>query len=365
MMKYTCVDCFSGAGGLSLGLMWAGIELLYSFDNDPKCIETQRLNANYFSSHKIEQANINSLLHGALLNKLNIRPGDLFLLAGGPPCQGFSIQRIGNDDDERNNLVFSYLRLIEEMKPQYFLMENVPGITGKRGRIILKQALDRAAKIGYWIHQKVLDAQDYGVPQRRKRVIVLGEKSNGDLPTFAFPAAITPEGKRITVRMTIGDLPVPPDTGKDHPDISHHRKDKLSETNVRRLLALKQGQGRQHLPEELLTNCHRIDASIIGHRNVYGRMSWEEVSPTITARFDSFTRGQFGHPEQLRSISLREGAMLQTFPKDFLFSGGKVDIARQIGNAVPPILAKAIGVQLIKCFEEKTEGTCHPKTSNL
>ena len=98
------------------------------------------------------------------------------------------------------------------------------------------------------------------------------------------------------------------------------------------LRRLQQGQGRDHLPKDLLADCHRIDSTIIGHRNVYGRMSWDDVAPTITARFDSFTRGLFGHPDQLRSISLCEGALLQTFPIDFMFSGSKVDIARQIGN---------------------------------
>lgn len=130
-----------------------------------------------------------------------------------------------------------------------------------------------------------------------------------------------------------------------------HRRDRLSEINLKRIRALKPGQGREYLPKELLADCHKIDSSVIGYRNVYGRMAWDEVSPTITARFDSFTRGKFGHPEQDRSISLREGAMLQTFPKDFLFTGSKVDMARQIGNAVPPLLAKLIGTSIIDCYK--------------
>jgi DNA (cytosine-5)-methyltransferase 1 len=123
--------------------------------------------------------------------------------------------------------------------------------------------------------------------------------------------------------------------------------------NVQRLEALGQGQARDNLPQELLANCHRIDSAIIGYRNVYGRMAWDEVAPTITARFDSFTRGKFGHPEQTRSISLREGALLQTFPMDFTFIGTKVDIARQIGNAVPPKLAEAIGRSIIAYYQRK------------
>lgn len=111
----------------------------------------------------------------------------------------------------------------------------------------------------------------------------------------------------------------------------------------------------EHLPDELVADCHRVGADVIGHRNVYGRMEWDSVAPTITARFDSFTRGQFGHPEQDRSISLREGALLQSFPKDFLFAGSKVEVARQIGNAVPPMLARAMGQSLIQCDRAKNE----------
>lgn len=351
-MIYTCIDSFSGAGGLSLGLQKAGFDILCSFDNDPDCVKTQLANKKYFD-HKILHAGIDDLLKGALLKKAGLKRGELFLLAGGPPCQGFSIQRIGDDKDVRNNLVHKFVQLIGELMPQYFLMENVPGIKGARGLSILNNALNLASKNGYHIHQNILDAQDYGVPQRRKRVIIIGERMDGDFPSFRVPLPITPEGHRKTVYETIGHLPSPPEDGSDHPRIPNHRRDRLSELNKKRLAVLKPGQGRDQLPRSLLADCHLISSSIIGHRNVYGRMSWDEVAPTITARFDSFTRGQFGHPDQLRSITLHEGALLQTFPEDFIFTGNKVDIARQIGNAVPVQLARVIGRQLIKCHREK------------
>ena len=158
--------------------------------------------------------------------------------------------------------------------------------------------------------------------------------------------------KRYEIRDTIGKLPVPPEDGTDTQGLSWHRRDKLSALNIKRIQALKEGQGRDDLPKELRANCHKIDSAIIGHRNVYGRMAWDEVAPTITARFDSFTRGKFGHPSQDRSISLREGALLQTFPMDFMFAGNKVDVARQIGNAVPPVLAEYIGKSIIACYEK-------------
>lgn len=231
----------------------------------------------------------------------------------------------------------------------FFVMENVSGIQGKRGKAILAELIGKMESIGYHVHKQLINAEDYGVPQRRKRIILVGER-NDIGSKYEFPK---PTGARRTVRDTIEFLPPPPEDGKAHPDYPLHRRDRLSEKNMMRIKALSQGQGRDFLPEELLADCHRVDSSIIGHRNVYGRMAWDDVAPTITARFDSFTRGLFGHPEQARSISLLEGALLQTFPLDFAFSGSKIEIARQIGNAVPQKLAKVIGESIIAYYTGK------------
>ena len=230
-----------------------------------------------------------------------------------------------------------------------FILENVPGIEGKRGKNILHSALAKVEDSGYFIHEKILDAQDYGVPQRRKRVVIIGERKDHESPLFEYPK---PQEHKITVRDTIAHLPEPPEDGSEHPSVSLHRRDRLSAKNIARLQALKPGQGRDFLPPELLADCHKVSSNVIGHRNVYGRMPWDDVSPTITARFDSFTRGMFGHPEQNRSISLREGAMLQTFPEDFIFVGNKVEVARQIGNAVPVAMAMAVGMQIKNCLDK-------------
>ena len=270
------------------------------------------------------------------------------LLAGGPPCQGFSVQRRGSDTDDRNKLVDEYISKVIAIRPKMFILENVPGIEGKRGRDILHQALTKVQQTGYFIHEQILDAQDYGVPQRRRRVFIVGERKDHDNPIFEYPK---PSEIKVTVRDTIGMLPEPPLDGTEHPIVSLHRRDRLSTKNLERIRYLKPGQGRDFLPLDLLADCHKISSNVIGHRNVYGRMPWDDVAPTITARFDSFTRGMFGHPEQDRSISLREGALLQTFPEDFMFIGNKIDIARQIGNAVPVNMAMAIGLQLIKCLD--------------
>jgi DNA (cytosine-5)-methyltransferase 1 len=347
-MIFTCVDSFSGAGGLSLGLIEAGFDILMSFDIDDKCIKTMQNNPKYIK-HPVIRDDINNMLNGRLLRTVELQRGELFLLAGGPPCQGFSIQRIGDDNDSRNNLVLLYGRLIDEVRPVFFVMENVSGIQGKRGKAILSEMIAYMEDVGYFVHKKMINAEDHGVPQRRKRLFLVGERHDIGL-SYKFPK---PSGSRQTVRDAIGFLPTPPDDGKPHPDYPLHRRDKLSEKNLQRIRAIQQGQGRDYLPKELLADCHKVNSAIIGHRNVYGRMSWDEVAPTITARFDSFTRGQFGHPDQPRSISLLEGSLLQTFPQDFEYSGSKVEVARQIGNAVPPKLAKVIGESIISCYKER------------
>lgn len=346
-MKYSCIDSFCGAGGLALGLQRAGFNILLSFDIDSKCIETINKNDKYFQ-HSAITADIADMLNGKLLKKCRLKRGELFLLAGGPPCQGFSIQRRGNDTDVRNDLVLKYGQLINEVYPYYFVMENVSGLAGKRGNTILQQLIENVEIIGYSVHVQLLDAQAYGVPQRRKRYIIIGERK--DLGEhYEYPEATR---EHITVRDVIGYLPEPPIDGKDHPDVSLHRRDKLSPINMKRIRAIHEGQGRDDLPDDLLADCHKINSSIIGFRNVYGRMEWDDVAPTITAKFDSFTRGKFGHPVQDRTISLREGALLQTFPADFIFTGNKVDIARQIGNAVPPSMAEQIGKSIIECYKK-------------
>ena len=346
--QYKCIDSFCGAGGLCLGLIKAGFDVLYSFDIDAKAIGTMRTNSSYFYSHKAEVRDIYDINPLELLSSVGLKPGELDLLAGGPPCQGFSVQRRGADMDVRNQLVEEYISKVIAIRPKMFILENVPGIEGKRGHNILHQALSKVESIGYFIHENILDAQDFSVPQRRRRVVIVGERKEHEKPLFEYPC---PSERKVTVRDTIANLPEPPLDGTEHPEISLHRRDKLSAKNIARLQHLKPGQGRDYLPSELLADCHKISSSVIGHRNVYGRMLWDDVAPTITPRFDSFTRGMFGHPEQDRSISLREGALLQTFPMDFVFIGNKVEIARQIGNAVPVNLAYAVGLQLIKCLD--------------
>lgn len=357
-MKYTCIDSFCGAGGLGLGLLRAGFDILLSFDIEPKCIQTLALNKKYIN-HNIEVADINNMLNGALLQKCGLSRGELFLLAGGPPCQGFSVLRHGEINDPRNQLVLSYAKLIDELYPFYFVMENVSGLGGKRGRAVLDELVTTVEKIGYNVHVRQVDAQTLGVPQRRRRYIIVGERK--DLGNnYEYPKDL---GIRKTVRDTIGSLPTPPLDGTDHPSLPLHRRDKLSPTNLLRIRSIQQGQSSGDIPMELRANSRKPGGSGKGFPSVYGRMSWDDVAPTITARFDSFTRGKFGHPEDDRTISLREGALLQTFPMDYVFTGNKVDIARQIGNAVPPQMATCIGQSIISSYEKSIKN-CVSKTQS-
>lgn len=287
---YKCIDSFCGAGGLCLGLIQAGFDVLYSFDIEAKAIATIKANHEYFKNHKAETRDIYDIEVAELLESLNLKSGELDLLAGGPPCQGFSVQRIGADFDERNRLIEEYISKVIEIRPKMFILENVPGIEGKRGKNILHSALAKVEECGYFIHEKILDAQDYGVPQRRRRVVIVGERKDHKTPLFEYPK---PQKHKITVREAIAYLPEPPEDGSEHPQISLHRRDRLSAKNIARLQVLKPGQGRDFLPAELLANCHKVSSNLIGHRNVYGRMPWDDVAPTITARFDSFTRGKY------------------------------------------------------------------------
>ena len=175
MSEYTCVDSFCGAGGLGLGLQQAGLDIRLSFDIDDICIKTIKENEKYFS-HPALVADITDMLKGKALEICKMERGELFLLAGGPPCQGFSIQRRGSDIDSRNQLVFKYAQLVNELYPKYFVMENVTGIAGKRGKTILEQLIDELKGIGYEVHINLLDAQDYGVPQGERDTLSLGKE---------------------------------------------------------------------------------------------------------------------------------------------------------------------------------------------
>lgn len=347
MIKYerqpTAIDFFSGAGGMSLGFKQAGFNVMYAVDNDPACIETYSRN---LGSHAFVD-DVYKITKQSIEEKINNSLDDLDVIFGGPPCQGFSVQRRGEDNDPRNDLVLEYIRLVLEIKPKFFVMENVAGLLSKRGKEVLNKLVEKCELEGYILHIEKLNAFDYGVPQHRKRVFIVGEKLNGPFSKFSFPAKTrdlinTPS----TVREAIADLMY-----KGEDDVPNHKSDKLTPINLERIRSIREGQGRDSLPEHLQLDCHKNNSSH-RHLDVYGRMSWDKTSPTITARFDSFSRGRFGHPVLDRTITLREGARLQTFPDSFVFYGTKGQVAKQIGNAVPPLLAKSMAESIKISLQE-------------
>lgn len=340
------IDLFAGAGGLSHGLRESGFTIGAALDNDPIAVTTYRANVgDHIACESIEEVSATDLMKRA-----GVRRGECTLLTGGPPCQGFSLQRRGSREDARNKLVLQFVRMVEDVRPRFFLMENVGGLLTKHGRPFLDEFAVRAARLDYTIHIELLNAADFGVPQHRQRAFLVGERCGKSSPVFHFPKQ-TSAHKRRTVRDAIADLPRPPEDGSPHPEYAnHYRERRLSALNIERIRHVPQGGGREHLPERLQLDCHKNNH---GHRHldVYGRLAWDEPSVTLTARFDSFTRGRFAHPEEHRSLTIREGARLQTFPDSFVFNGNREDQARQVGNAVPPALARQLGVALLSAIE--------------
>lgn len=340
MTEFTAIDLFSGAGGLSLGLSWAGFKVAAALENDEQAAKTYLEN---IGPHLISKS-ICDVTVEEVASFAGLRRGECTLLAGGPPCQGFSLQRRGSRQDERNALILEFIRFVEGMQPRFFLIENVAGLMSKHGRPYFRAVMERATALGYFCRMEKLNAVHYGVPQIRVRSFLVGELLDADqIPRFRLPVPELDETRRRTVRDAIGNLPSPPSDGSPHPEIpNHYRESRLSAINIERIRHVPPGGGREHLPPHLQLPCHQNNPTH-RHLDVYGRLAWDKPSGTITARFDSFTRGRFGHPEEDRSLTIREGARLQTFPDHFVFFGSREETARQIGNAVPPRLAKALG----------------------
>ncbi len=339
--SFNVVDLFCGAGGLSYGFDRAGFNLVYAADNDANAVETYRKN---LGDH-VHTVDIYEQSRETIAEVIG-RNTQVDVVIGGPPCQGFSVQRRGSDFDTRNELVLEFARIVSELRPRLFLMENVAGLLSKRGATVLSNLTEALGAVGYRFHLDKLDASQFGVPQARKRVFLVGVDKTRLSDGFEFPK---PDPKYLekprSVRETISDL-----MDLDETTVPNHRADKLSEINLARIRSITAGQGRDSLPPHLQLKCHTENSSH-RHLDTYGRMAWDGVAPTITARFDSFSRGRFGHPELDRTITLREGARLQTFPDHFQFVGTKVEVARQIGNAVPPLLAQRMAEQIIRYLQ--------------
>lgn len=345
--KLTCIEGFCGAGGMSLGLKQAGFDVRLAFDINENAVETYNKNI----GNHCEKLDASIVSGKFLLEKAGIKTR-LDLFSGGPPCQGFSKQRRGAHllDDDRNKLVLEYSRLVNELKPRAFLFENVEIFGQKRGKDLIDEI--KSKLFDYNIYTYFICSSNFGVAQKRGRFLMIGiDKSEGKI----VPKLLKSD-KTLTIRDVIGQLPPPPEDYKEHPDIPNHIKCKITKINEERFSHVPPGGGWKDIPYDLRLKCHqKVDTASGGWPDVYGRLEWDKQCPTITAGFDSFTRGRYGHPSQNRAITLREGAMLQGFPVNYRFYGNRDAIRLQIGNAVPPPVSYAAGTAIINCLDTKQD----------
>lgn len=319
----TAVDVFSGCGGLTSGLKAAGFTVISAIEIDPAASDCYSQNHPEVSLTLDDIRNVDpkSMIESDL-------PVDL--VAGCPPCQGFSRIRTKNRStavfDARNDLIFEFQRIILALKPKVILLENVPGLKDD-GRFA--RFTSDLSGYGYNFCSEVVDAADYGVAQRRKRLIAIGSRIHS--PSIALNSC-----RQRTVREVIGSL----GSVKESSDVLHSWPERRSE-KVRDLIAKipKDGGSRSDLPPSMHLACHRKSN---GFSDVYGRMSWDKPSPTITSGCSNPSKGRFIHPEENRAITLREAALLQGFDPKYRFDPryGKEALAAMIGNAIPPKLVE-------------------------
>jgi DNA (cytosine-5)-methyltransferase 1 len=339
--QYTAIDLFSGCGGLSLGLERAGFTVKAAVEIDSLAAKTYR--DNHPNAIVIEK-DIKKVTGRDLRKTAKIGRKTLDLLTGCPPCQGFS--RIKNKNkpagaDPLNRLILQFLRIAKELRPRLILLENVPALA-KDHRF--KKMLRELRALNYYCDWSVLNASDFGVPQRRKRLIMMASR---------LGHVGLPRKKKVivkTVRDYIGNL--------EHPDRTRDSLQKMYLKNTDRIRQLirripRNGGSRLELGKRYQLPCHQ---RLQGFKDVYGRMPWDTVSPTLTGGCFNPSKGRFLHPRQNRAITMREAALLQTFPKKYKFASerGLTGIARMIGDALPPRFAAAQGRHLIKHLTQHT-----------
>lgn len=385
--ELTMIDLFAGAGGLSEGLREAGFRSLYANELVSTYAETFALN---HGQTQVDTSDIRDLDATAVRNSVGLARGELDLMAGGPPCQGFSINAPKrSSDDRRNHLFKEYLRFVEEFNPRAVLIENVPGLVSFDNGGTLTAILQSLEALGYRADVQILYAPHYGVPQTRWRTIVLGLRQGDVNPLAAFPQAerIAPMrvnftrsfgGKDIvafprsvelpsftTVREAIGDLPslengetgiavkeyasaasntyqIALRAGSD--GVHNHESARLGKVNLERLSHIPAGGNWTDIPHDLLPSGMQ-KARRSDHTKRYGRVHPDGLASTILTKCDPHW-GAYFHYLQDRSFTVREAARIQSFPDTYRFIGSRVDQYEQVGNAVPPLLAAAVGQSL-------------------
>jgi len=385
----TAISLFAGAGGCSLGFQQAGFDIRFATDIDRDAVESYRRN---FAGTPCEVADVRDLGPEMLLDKVCLRSGELDILLGGPPCQGFSSAGMKSAEDPRNSLVRHYVRLLEGIRPKWFVMENVEGLLTNDGGLHVRDAVEAFLNAGYSVNLEKVYAQGYGVPQRRKRVLIVGNRLGHD---FVFPEAVTlfsgnifRKGE-ITFSTATSDLPPATTAGGkplshigpprnelqaylrgDAKTVTDHFSPELSGIQLERVRGLAPGQTMKDLPEHLQHESFRrrafrrvMDGTPVERRggapSGLKRLFADEPSLTMTS---AATR-EFVHPSEVRLLTLRECARLQTFPDSFVFAGSAASRIQQIGNAIPPMLARTVADHIAKTygFLARYDGSAHPK----
>lgn len=343
-------DFFCGCGGTSAGLRAAGMQIALGVDIDRDAAETFRLN---FPEARFMERDVRALNPDEVAQQLGPADGTLLLIAACAPCQPYSSLHRSCGTDGRRTLLLSLIPFLERLRPELLLVENVPGLETGGTNSAWEPFLEALGDLGYAVDWRVVDARDFGVPQRRRRLVLLGSR----LGAVAVPAPTHgPAGERrswSTVWDWIGHLP-PLAAGEHHPDVSNHQASALTHRNLERLRATPPGGTRLSWPKELWLDCHDGHR---GHSDVYGRMRADGQAPALTTKCTSISNGRFGHPFQDRPISVREAACLQTFPAGFVFSGGIRSATRQVGNAVPVLLAQRIGEAILHTLKRRGVGS--------
>jgi len=338
------IDVFSGGGGLTVGLKQAGFTVVGA-------IEIERhASATYRANHRgvpIFEQDVTTVSGTDLLERSRCERIDL--LAGCPPCQGFTslTHKSARNDSRNNKLVYEIVRLAKETKARAIMMENVPGLM-TRGAAIYRRLKEELTEMGYVLTEDVLNVADYGVPQFRRRLVLLGGfRFKIELPARTHSGeGCSGLSRWKTVRDSIGHMGMPLDfqEAKKQDALQRsawHVVRSLSEDNQKRIELAIAGKSRTEIPEEFRPSCHQGEYR--GFTNVYGRMAWDQPSPTITGGCTTFSKGRFGHPTQNRTISVREAALLQTFPEDYNFDTPYMEyVCNIVGNALPCEFAAAV-----------------------
>ncbi|MBI2840154.1 MAG: DNA cytosine methyltransferase [Acidobacteria bacterium] len=334
------LDFYCGAGGLTRGLLDAGLNVLAGFDLDGNCRQSYERNN---PPARFIAKDIRELSIWELRNHCHGAPFSEMLFAGCAPCQPFSQQVKNGVCRCETTLLADFGRLIHEALPGHVFMENVPGIARVKGNSTFKRFLGVLKQNDYRYVYGLVDAKRFGVPQTRRRLILIASRhGQPTMPRERHGRGALPFR---TVRQAISHFP-PIHPGQTHPEIPNHVAASITELNIKRLRHTPHDGGdRRSWPESLRLECHAGNHE--GHTDVYGRMAWDAPAPTLTGRCHSISNGRYGHPTQDRAISLREAAALQSFPDEYVFFGSNKHIAQQIGNAVPVRLAEALGRHLL------------------